>query len=210
MKSASAIILAGGQSRRMGRPKAALSFGNSTILERLIGELRGDFEDILVVAAPAQSEAFPIEDLLGAAPSSVRLLRDPAGYEGPAAALARGLSAATNGIAFACSCDLPLLRIEVVRALRGMLNGYEGVIPIIGGTPQPLVSFYRRDAAGVIEMRIASGERRLTSIIGTLRAYRPEDLELRQFDPDLRSFLNINTPEDYQRAYLLQQSLNLK
>ena len=96
MLSASAIILAGGQSRRMGRPKAAIRFGNSTILEQLIAELCSSFEDILIIAAPARSEAFSIEHLLRAVPSSVRLVRDRSAYKGAAVALARGLMAAAN------------------------------------------------------------------------------------------------------------------
>ncbi|MBV8452054.1 MAG: molybdenum cofactor guanylyltransferase [Deltaproteobacteria bacterium] len=200
--AASAIILAGGQSRRMGKPKAALRFGNSTILERLITELRG-FDDILIIAAPAQSEPFPIEHLLRAAPSAVRLLRDRTAYQGAAVALALGLAAAKHEIAFTCSCDLPLLRAEVVHALCGMLNGYEAVIPQIAAKPQPLCAVYRRSVATVIEMELASGERRLTRIIAGLRAYRPGDLQLRQIDPELRSFINVNTLEDYNRALVL-------
>jgi molybdopterin-guanine dinucleotide biosynthesis protein A len=207
MLQASAIILAGGQSRRMGTPKAALRLGNSTILERLVTELRTIFEDILVVAAPASSEDFPIEHLLPTAPSSVRLLRDRNAHEGPAVALGFGLAAASNDIAFACSCDLPLLRGTVVRALYGMLNGYEAVIPHIGGRPQPLCAVYRRSVTAMIESRLASGERRLTRIAATLRAYRPRELQLRAVDPDLGSFLNINTPEDYRRALAIHQSL---
>src|SRR5712692_7190877 len=169
MLSASAIILAGGQSHRMGRPKAALMFGNSTILERLIAELRSGFDDILIIAAPAQSEVLPIEHLLRAAPSAVRLLRDCTAYQGAAVALARGLAAARHEIAFACSCDLPLLRAEVVRALYGMLDGYDAVIPEIDGNPQPLCAVYRRDVGASIEAKIASGEHRLTSITAALR-----------------------------------------
>ncbi|MBV8774138.1 MAG: molybdenum cofactor guanylyltransferase [Deltaproteobacteria bacterium] len=207
--SASAIILAGGQSRRMGTPKATLKFGNSTILERVLVELGGDFDDILVVAAPASSEPFSIEHLLGTLPS-VRLLRDESAYEGAAIALSRGLVAAVNDIAFACSCDLPLMRVEVVRALYAMLNGYDAVLPVIEGRPQPLFAFYRRDTAALIELQLALGERRLTSITGALTAYRPENGELRQFDPDLRSFLNINTWEDYLRARAIYDSLGAK
>jgi len=103
MLSASAIILAGGQSRRMGRPKAALIFGNCTVLERLITELRDSFDDILVIAAPAQSEPFPIEHLLRTAPSSVRLLRDRTSYQGAAVALARGLTSHSSVHAI-CRC----------------------------------------------------------------------------------------------------------
>jgi molybdenum cofactor guanylyltransferase len=191
----------------MGGPKATLKFGNATILERIIAELGRDFDDILVVAAPASSEPFSIEHLLGTLPS-VRLLRDRQAYQGAATALARGLCGSANDTAFVCSCDLPLMRREVVRALYEMLSGYDAVIPTVGGTPQPLFSFYRRDTAAIIETQLASGERRLTSITGALKAYRPEDQELRQFDPDLRSFLNINTREDYRRACALYDSLS--
>jgi molybdenum cofactor guanylyltransferase len=207
MLSASAIILAGGQSRRMGKPKATLMFGNSTILERLIAELDRDFDDILIIAAPAQSEGFPIERLLRTAPRSMHLLRDWTAYQGAAVALAQGLAAAAYDVAFVCSCDLPLLRAEVVRALYRMLNGYEAVIPEIGGKPQPLCAVYRRSVVPVIEKQLASGERRLTRITAGLRAHRPGELQLREIDPDLRSFMNVNTPEDYNRALALKQSL---
>ena len=206
MLPASAIILAGGQSRRMGRPKATLMFGNCTILERLIAELSG-FDDILIIAAPAQSEPFPIEHLLRTAASSVRLLRDSTAYQGPAVALAQGLAAAANDVVFACSCDLPLLRAEVVLALYGMLNGYEAVIPYIGGKPQPLCAVYRRSVAAVIETQLASGERRLTQIAAKLNAYCPAELQLRPIDRELLSFVNINTLEDYSRALAIKQSL---
>jgi molybdopterin-guanine dinucleotide biosynthesis protein A len=210
MHSASAIILAGGQSRRMGRPKSALVFGNSTILARLIAELGHSFDDILIVAAPQQSEAVPVENLLRTVPPSVRVLHDPIAYQGAAVALARGLAAAANEVVFACSCDLPLLRAEVVHALYAMLNDYEAVIPQINGKPQPLCALYRRSVAGVIEARLASGENRLIGITGGLRAYRPGDQELRRIDPELRSFMNVNTPEDYNRALAFAHLLESK
>jgi molybdopterin-guanine dinucleotide biosynthesis protein A len=206
MMAASAIVLAGGQSRRMGTPKPALMFGNSTILERIISELSGWFGEILVVAAPAASESFPVEQILRAAPSSVRLLRDVMPHEGAAIALGRGLVASANDVAFACSCDLPLIQGAVAQALCGMLNGYEAVIPDIGGRPQPLCAVYRRAAARVIEAQFASGERRLTQIIAALPACRPLESELRKIDPALHSFFNVNTPEDYYRALTIVQS----
>ena len=209
MLSASAIILAGGQSRRMGRPKAALMFGNCTVLERLIAEF-SSFDDVLIIAAPEQSEPFPVEHLLRRAPSSVRLLRDRTAYHGAAVALAQGLAAAANDVAFVCSCDLPLLRAEVVQALYGMLNSYEAVIPHIGGKPQPLCAVYRRSVAAVIESQLASGERRLTRIAAKLNAYRPAELQLRQIDHELLSFVNVNTPEDYSRALAIKELLERK
>ena len=210
MSSTSAVILAGGQSRRMGRAKAALRFGQRTILERLIAELRNDFDDLLIIAAPKQTETFAVEDLIRTASAHIRLLRDRTGYRGAAPALACGLAAASNEVAFACSCDLPLLRAKVAVALCTMLNGYEAVIPQIGGKPQPLCAVYRREVADVIETQLASGECRLTRTTQELRAFRPGEGELRRIDPELHSFLNVNTPQDYNYALTLKQSLHLK
>jgi len=206
---ASAIILAGGQSRRMGTPKAALAFGSCTILERIIAELYCSFEDILIIAAPGQSEAMPIEHMLRKAPAPVRLLRDQTAFLGAAGALMRGLRASANEVAFACSCDLPLLRVEVVHALYSMLNGYEAVIPEIHSKPQPLCAVYRCSVASRIEAELAAGEHRLTHITSRMKARRPENAQLREIDPGLHSFRNVNTPEDYDRALAIKRSLNL-
>jgi molybdenum cofactor guanylyltransferase len=204
MLMASAIILAGGQNRRMGRPKAALPFGNCTILERLIAELGTGFADIMIITAPEQSGAMPIEHLLPG-PHSVRVLHDRIAYQGAAVALARGLAAAANEVAFVCSCDLPLLRIELAHALCGMLNGYEAVIPDVDGKPQPLCAVYRRCVAGSIEAQLRSGENRLTRVVTRLKSYSPGDLELRRIDPELYSFMNVNTREEYDRALVIAQ-----
>ena len=204
----SAIILAGGQSRRMGQPKPALRFGNYTILEGLIAKLRDNFDDIVVIAAPERAESFPIARLLSTAPSSVRLLRDFAAYQGAAVALARGLAAIRHEVAFACSCDLPLLQIGVVLALHGMLKGFEAVIPHVGGQSHPLCAFYRRTVATVLEKQLTVGERRLTRITAGLSAYHPGDLQLRKIDPELRSFINVNIPEDYNRALAIFSRTN--
>jgi molybdenum cofactor guanylyltransferase len=194
----SAIILAGGLSRRMGQPKALLKFGKDTILERTIHEMRA-FNDVTVIAAPAATEPFPIAALL-APISGVRLLRDAALFQGAATALEIGLRAARHDIVFACSCDLPLLTSSLAQALCGMLDDFDAVIPIIGGSPQPLCAVYRRGVAGIFAERLAAGERRLTSIVAGLNACCPSETEMRRIDPDLKSFLNVNTPGDYARV----------
>jgi molybdopterin-guanine dinucleotide biosynthesis protein A len=193
----------------MGRPKATLKFGSSTILEHLISELAGGFGEILLIGAPAQSEDFSIATLVQNMPL-VRLFRDEQPHQGAATALVRGLHAMRSEAAFVCSCDLPLLRMELVLGLQAMLKDYEAVIPAIGGLAQPLLAFYRRSAAVSIESALASGERRLVRIVTGLRAYRPAEAELRRFDPDLRSFLNVNTPEDYHRACILKFGSNIR
>ncbi|MGH7933041.1 MAG: molybdenum cofactor guanylyltransferase, partial [Candidatus Binataceae bacterium] len=157
----SAVILAGGRSARMGQPKATLRFGGAMLLERTITELKRQFDDIVVVAAPAAAETFPVKPVIDQF-ERVTLLRDASAFGGPAGALRTGLLAARHDRVFACSCDLPLLDAEVARALCGMLGEYDAVIPEAGGRPHPLHAAYRRRAADALSAMEAGGERRLT------------------------------------------------
>jgi molybdopterin-guanine dinucleotide biosynthesis protein A len=203
---ASAIILAGGRSSRMGRAKPALPFGQVTILQRIIAELRLVFDDVIVVSAPALAEAFDPNELVSGT-TGVRLIRDEVEYAGPAVALARGLVVARNEISFVCSCDLPLLRAEVAQALcdwlREMPASCAAVIPEISGRLQPLAAAYRSTCGPIIAAIAADGESRLTAITMRLNTRQAGEAELRRLDPELLSFLNVNTPEDYARALRL-------
>jgi len=187
----------------MGQAKPALPFGQVTILERMVAELRREFDDLIVVSAPVHAEAFDVIELIGNA-ASVTLIRDEAEYAGPSGPLARGMAAAKNEITFACSCDLPLLRAQVARALcdwlRELPANCDAVVPEIGGRLQPLAAAYRRGCGSVITAIAAAGERRLTSIVMRLNVRRAGEAELRRLDPELMSFLNVNTPEEYARA----------
>lgn len=195
----SAVILAGGRSARMGAAKAALKFGALTMLERIVGELGREFSDIVVAAAPADID--PITTALAA-----RIIHDEVAYAGPVGALARGLRAAAHDIVFACSCDLPMLNAKVARSLCAMLPGFDAVIPEIGGKLQPLHAAYARSAAiDALEKMIAENEQRLTEIAGFINARIVPEVELRKLDPDLASFLNVNTPDDYRRALAMKK-----
>jgi molybdopterin-guanine dinucleotide biosynthesis protein A len=198
--SRSGLILGGGQSIRMGRPKAALPFGRSTILARLVAELIDEFRELVVIAAPRADETYPVEDLLRPFRDRIVILRDNKAFAGPVPALLRGLRAAQHPVVFACSCDLPLIRASVARELCQMLGDCDAVIPQINGRRQPLCAVYRRSSAEAIAEIARTGERRLTMITSQLKQRSIEEAELRRIDPDLRSFLNVNTPEDYARA----------
>jgi molybdopterin-guanine dinucleotide biosynthesis protein A len=190
-------VLAGGASRRMGRAKAALPFGGATILERIIAELRRGFDDLIIVAAPLDAEPFPLAERLA---NDAVVIRDDKCFEGPASALVRGLRAARHEIAFVCSCDLPLLRADVARALCTMVEQNDAAVPVILGRLQALYAAYSSESAGAIARGLAAGERRLTVLVESLKIRRVDEAQLRALDPELTSFTNINTPEDYQRA----------
>jgi molybdenum cofactor guanylyltransferase len=205
----SAIILAGGQSRRMGRPKAMLELGGTTILARIVSELAKACEEIVVVTAPLAVQSFLIEEALGATSAMVRIVRDETAYAGAAIALVKGLRAVRNQVAFVCSCDVPLVRAATARALCQILDRHDAVVPEIQGNPQPLCAVYRKRVAEPMSREIDKGERRLTAIAASLNSSRPGESELSAIDPGLRSFLNVNTPDDYARALRLAAERHL-
>ncbi len=86
-----------------------------------------------------------------------------------------------------------------------MLDDFDAVIPEVGGKLQPLHAVYRKHCANAIESLAASGEKRLTASAGRdQRAKGRSSSELRKIDPQLNSFFNVNTPEDYRRALKLR------
>jgi molybdenum cofactor guanylyltransferase len=191
---AGAIVLAGGRSSRMGRPKALLDFGGVPLLSRTVIEVKRRFDQIVVVTAPV-SEALPRIEISG-----LKLVHDETAFAGPLDALRRGLDALDREVAFACSCDLPLLNAEVAASLVTMLDGFDAVVPEVGGKLQPLHAVYRKQCASAIQALEARGEKRLSAIADAVNAKRIGEGELRKIDPALRSFFNVNTPEDYRKA----------
>jgi molybdopterin-guanine dinucleotide biosynthesis protein A len=202
--SYSAIILAGGRSSRMGRPKPALRLGEATIIERIAAEVRRACDEVVIVAATRTLDQPWL-------PRAAKVIFDDRPFAGPVAALERGLAAASGGACFVCGCDQPFLRAPVVSALREMMAGHEAAIATIGGHPQVLCAAYRRTAARrAIARMVAEGEARLTRIVALLEVRWVAEKELLPYDPELSSFWNLNTPADYQRAMARMSGGELK
>ncbi len=178
----------------MGRSKAALQFGSSTLIGRIVDELSRGFRDIVVVAAPAHVQELPI-DFHG-----ITVVRDAMAHPGPVAALALGLATIKGDAAFACSCDLPMLRVDVALALGAMLEDYDAVIPEVGAMLQPLHAVYRKACLDEFRAMQREGEMRLMEVAGRINARVVVEEELRELDRDLLSFFSIDTPDDYERA----------
>ncbi len=127
-------------------------------------------------------------------------MRDETAYQGPLDALRRALDAVTNEIAFACSCDLPLLDSDVAAAIVAMLGDFDAAIPIVGEKLQPLHAAYRKGCASALAALAVQGERRLIEIADAVNSRRISENDLLVLDPQLHSFFNVNTLDDYQRA----------
>jgi len=184
------IVVAGGQSRRMGRPKASLPFGDVSLLERVVTRVAPLVREVVIVAAAEQ--ALP--------PLVARVIRDRVPGEGPLPAVALGLASVTTPWAFALACDTPFVRGAVLRALAAASAGASAVIPRWDNRLQPLVALYHRSLAGPLARLAVGGERRL-HVVATRPDVRVLPAEqLAMHDPEGSSFRSLDTPEQYEDA----------
>lgn len=177
------VLLAGGESRRMGRPKALLPVGGTTLAGWQVQRLQGAFAETLVATAPAS----PL-------PVSLEPLRVVDGWPGagPLAGLEAGLRAISRDWAFCLACDLPLVTLEVAGRLALAAAGHEAAVPRAGGRAHPTCAVYARGAAPHLRRALEGGERRLTVVAAQLDVVWVEDIEE-------HLLTNLNTPADLER-----------
>lgn len=188
----SAIVLAGGRSSRMGRPKAWLPLGGVPLLTRVTTRVR-PFVDAIVVVAAAGQDLPPVD---------ARIVRDPAPDLGPLPALACGLAEVATPWALALACDGPFLHPALLDALVAAAadGAPEAVVPRFDGRLQPLVALYHRDLVPTLAALVAAGERRL-HVLGARPRVRVLDEEaIRRVDPAGASFRPLNTPQEWEAA----------
>ncbi|MFO0807389.1 MAG: molybdenum cofactor guanylyltransferase [Gemmataceae bacterium] len=182
-----AIVVCGGRSRRMGQPKANLSYDSTTFLESVTRNLAIVASPVVVVAAVGQS--------LPPLPTGVEVVTDTVPEEGPLRGLATGLSALEGRaeVAFVAACDLPLLTPEFVLRVVAALGDADGVVPSADGRLHPLAAVYRVQLFAMVESILERGLRRMADLFdrANVRQVQFNDAA------SLRSLTNVNTPEDY-------------
>jgi molybdenum cofactor guanylyltransferase len=174
------LLLAGGASRRMGRPKALLPVGGVTLAEWQVERLGGAFAETLVATGPDSPLPPSLEPLrvLDAWPGA-----------GPLAGIDAGLRAATREWVFCLACDLPLASLELARRLAAAAAGHEAAAPRVAGRPHPTCAAYARRAGPHLRRALEGGEHRLARVVGELDVVWVEDV-------DVRLLTNLNTPAD--------------
>ena len=190
--AATGIILAGGRGSRLGGVnKALLRVGGLTTLERVRAALGGLTDETVVVVN---------DDSLADTPG-VRFIRDPDPHAGVLPALKAALSTAQNPTCILLACDMPFVYGPLLRWLVEQCADHDVVMPIVGEQPQPMHAVYRRDPCrSAITAALERGDRRMISFLDGLQVRRVSEHELRRLDPELRSFFNVNTPEDLAEA----------
>jgi molybdopterin-guanine dinucleotide biosynthesis protein A len=183
---ATLLVLAGGDSRRMGRTKAWLEAGETTLVRWVADRLAPEFKEVVVsFAEPEQvQEHVPY-----------RVVFDRKTAAGPLAGLEAGLNAARTDVVFAIACDMPYVTPGLAAMAVAASSGCDAAIPRIDGRPEPACAAYRKSALSAITAALDAGRYRAAEVAERLEVAWLEDL-----DPDL--LRSLNTPGDYERFRL--------
>ena len=194
MHQTAGIVLCGGQSSRMGRPKAWLPFAGETMLGRVVRLLGTVVSPVIVVAAPGQD--------LPTLPAEVEVVRDPERGRGPLQGLAAGLLALTGrvGAAYVSSCDVPFLQPSFVRRMIELLGDQSIAVPDVGGYRHPLAAVYRVEVLDVVRRLLEEDRLRPAFLFDRVPTRLANESELAAVDPGLQTLRNLNTPQDYETA----------
>jgi molybdopterin-guanine dinucleotide biosynthesis protein A len=184
------VILAGGQSRRYGAPKALVTIGGERLVDRVRHALATAVPEVIVSANdPELGRAIGL-------PWYPDELPDAGGLGGIHAAL--GIAAARGARAIlAVACDMPFLSPALLARLAGAAVA-DVVIPESDGRRgvEPLCARYDVACRGPIEAAIARGDRRMIAFHDDVRVQRIPIAEVRALGDPALLFLNVNTPED--------------
>lgn len=186
-ENVSGVILAGGRSSRMGSNKALLPYRGGRFIEVISRQLAELFREVIVVTNHPDQYAF----------LPFRMVGDTFPGKGPLAGIHAGLAASSGEAAFVVACDMPYLNPLLIRRLVRSAGRWGVVIPESSHGPEPLHAVYGKECLHEIERSLMAGETRIRSFFDRSSVVTVPAAEVALFDPDFRSFCNINTPQEY-------------
>ena len=173
----------------MGQDKGSLRFGDETMLERIARILGGIADRVIVVGRLGQQ-----------APAGVTVVHDSVEDLGPLAGIAAGLSASRTDLNFVVACDMPLINPAILQRLAEMIADHDACVAIADGHPSALCGVYRSRLATVAQTLLQTGEQRVMRLLEQVPTMRVDAESLRDIDPNLDTFLSVDTPEKYVAA----------
>lgn len=190
----SGVILAGGESRRLGRNKALLRIGGQALIERVVEAIAPlTAEVIVVVASPEQAAALPL-------PAWVRVASDRYPGCGSLGGIYTGLATSSEPWILVVACDMPFLNPALLRRLIAARRGVDAVVPYLEGQPEPLHALYSKTCLVPIEGMLRAGQLKIAPLFEAVRVRYVAEETIDRIDPGRRSFFNINTPADLKEA----------
>jgi len=183
------IILAGGKNFRMGKNKAFLEVNGERIIDRTKKLFRELFDEVLLVTNS-------LSDYLDL---NLRMVADLHPGKGALGGIYTGLFHASHSHVFVAACDMPFLNKDLIRHLIDLSPGYDIVIPKTQDGWQPLHAIYSQKCLPFMEELIRQDNLKIIDFFHRVKKREVPPEEILPLDPNLASFLNVNTPEELAR-----------
>jgi len=179
---ATAIIMAGGGSRRLGRDKSMLEVAGQPMIKHIYDQLVPHFNQVLISSNDESKYSF----------LDTGIIPDRIAGQGPLMGIASALEVSANDVNFVTACDIPQVDTFLMRRMLRAGRDFDVVVPRLNGTRyEPLFAVYRKNMLKTINELLATGVRKVDSIYNSCR--------INYIDiADSRRLRNINTMEDYR------------
>jgi len=185
-----ALILAGGENTRIPLTKGFLEIRNRKIIETNIELLKSIFSRVILSVNHPELYFY-----LG-----LPMIGDVVDSRGPMTGILSVFMNTGSSDIFVTACDMPYINAILIKHMIERYNdGFEALIPLYDGKPQPLFGIYAKRVSEAMERRISAGKKSLLDFLKTINVRYINEEEVRSIDPEGRSFVNINTFKDYQR-----------
>ncbi len=189
-------VLAGGRGRRIGGDKPSLLLGDTTLVRHVLDALCSAGLEVALVLRPGQPVPLTAH--------TIAVVRDEIENAGPLGGLQALLRWLPAEWALVAACDQPFLAPGLLQGLLSeRKNGLDVICAHSSDRLEPLPGLYHRSILPAIDRQLERGERSLVDLLVSLRVREVPRHLVEQWDPSLASFLNINRPEELERARAL-------
>ena len=191
----SCIVLAGGRGLRLGRDKTLETFGNTSLLERVVFNLSVLDSDIIIVVATKRA----LPQLVNY--PKLRVVADIYPGKGALGGVYTGLVASESLYNLVVAGDMPFLNQALLRYMVQLADGFDLVLPRLSNNMvEPLHAVYSKNCLATIKNLLNQGKMRFTDLLTLVKVRYVEAEEIDWFDPRHLSFFNINTEADLKTA----------
>jgi len=195
----SIAVLAGGQSKRMGQDKAFLEVGNQMVIERILSRVQPLTDDLFISTnSPNKYRRFEL-----------RLVGDVYPNKAALGGIYSAIHAARHNHVLVVACDMPFLNVDLLRYLINLAPTADVVAPMIE-PPQPetMHAVYSKKCLPAIESRLLANRLRIIGFFDDVTVRYVNRAEVARIDPNFNSFVNMNTPEEWQTIQELADKLS--
>jgi molybdopterin-guanine dinucleotide biosynthesis protein A len=186
------LILCGGKSLRMGRPKAFLPYHGTTMIAHILTTVRDLFNEVFLVAnEPGLFEGLGFD-----------VVKDILPYRGPLGGILSGLLVASNHYSFVLACDMRFVDRKLIRVMTMRRHGSDVLVLVHPNGIEPLIGIYSKSCIKPMEESLFAGEPSLYDFVSGLNAeafHYDANQDPSGQDP-IPPYFNIDTPQDYSKA----------